>query len=88
MRSRGFSWSRSGLLLKRRADFTHDVLCLVVGGIVLALAAELIFTLYSGPYQGANMAGHLVNLLSFYMIYQAIVVTGGDSAPGSTLPAI
>ena len=44
--------------------------------IVVTIASELAFTLYSDVYGPANLIGHYFKIVSFYLIYRAVVVTG------------
>ncbi len=49
---------------------------LLVGSIVVTIVAELCFTLYTGPYAAFNMVGHLLKIVSFYLVYKALIETG------------
>ncbi len=60
----------------KRVNFEPGVLWLLMTSMALTIAAELVFTLYVNVYGHANMVGHLLTLISFYLIYKAIVVTG------------
>ena len=67
----------SGLLLfKNRAEFEGRVFKLLVSSIALTIVSELAFTSYVNVYGFANLVGHLLKIVSFYLIYRAIVVTG------------
>ncbi len=66
----------AALLFHRRGSFDRDVLWLLEASIALTIASELAFTLYTHPYGLANFIGHLFKLVSFYLIYRAIIVTG------------
>ena len=44
--------------------------------IVLTVMSELMFTLYTDNYGITNALGHIFKVMSFYMIYRAIVMTG------------
>ena len=44
--------------------------------MAFAVATEMAFTLYTDVYGIANMVGHLLNVVSFYFIYLALVQTG------------
>ena len=65
-----------GLLIKRRKEFSADIYKLLLAAMALAVATEMAFTLYSDVYGIANMVGHLLNVVSFYFIYRALVQTG------------
>ncbi|NCA90259.1 MAG: diguanylate cyclase, partial [Gammaproteobacteria bacterium] len=42
---------------------------------LVTIAQELAFTAYIGVYDLANMAGHLLKLVAYYLLYRAIFVT-------------
>ena len=44
--------------------------------MALAISTEMAFTLYTDVYGIANMVGHLLNVVSFYLIYRALIETG------------
>lgn len=64
------------LLWRARAHFERDVFAALTAALVLAAAAEASFTLYRDVTGLANMAGHLLKLSAFVLIYRALVVTG------------
>jgi hypothetical protein len=68
----------SAILLHRagRAAFDDFVRPQVLASIVLTMAAELAFTFYTGVYDAANMAGHLLRFVASCLMYRAIVVNG------------
>jgi PAS domain S-box-containing protein len=65
----------AALFVKRHA-FDHTVLKLMALSILSSIISELSFTQYVSVYGAANMAGHFFELLSYVLIYRAIVVTG------------
>jgi signal transduction histidine kinase/PAS domain-containing protein len=65
-----------GLLIKKRKEFSADIYKLLLAAMALAFATEMAFTLYTDVYGIANMVGHLLNVVSFYLIYRALVQTG------------
>jgi signal transduction histidine kinase len=65
-----------GILYVKRKDFSPSVFKLLMAAIATAVATEMAFTLYTDVYGIANMAGHLLNVVSFYFIYRALVETG------------
>jgi signal transduction histidine kinase len=65
----------AALIVKRYA-FDRTVLKLMVLSILSSIISELNFTQYASVYGAANMAGHFFELLSYILIYRAIVVTG------------
>ncbi len=64
------------LLVRKRQHFDPRVLRLVIWSIVATIAEELAFTLYKDPYGPANLLGHYLKIVSFYLIYRAIIHTG------------
>jgi PAS domain S-box-containing protein len=64
------------VLFRKREEFDPKVFWLVVSSISLTVASELCFTLYQDPYAFFNMLGHFLKIISFYLIYRAIVDTG------------
>lgn len=66
----------AGFFVRRRQDFDPSVLRMLVASIVVTAASELCFTLYAGPYGLFNLLGHLLKILSTYLLYIAIVRTG------------
>jgi len=64
------------VLFRKRDEFDPRVLRLMVSSISLTIASELCFTLYHGPYGFFNFLGHFLKIVSFYLIYRAIVDIG------------
>ena len=65
-----------GILIKKRKEFSSNIYKLLLTAMALAVATEMAFTLYTDVYGIANMVGHLLNVVSFYFIYRALVETG------------
>ena len=63
-------------LWRRRAEFDHNVQRLIVWSIILTIGSELAFTFYVSVYGSFNFIGHILKILSFYLIYKAIIETG------------
>ena len=68
----------ASLVLLHRAGRNLDarVLRLMSASIALSIASELAFTLYTDVYGILNMVGHLLMIVSFYLVYLAIIETG------------
>ena len=62
-------WSRS-------EDFDALVFRRLVFSILLTIAAELTFTVYTNLYGLRNLIGHFLKCISFYLVYKAIIETG------------
>jgi signal transduction histidine kinase len=62
-------------VLKKNALDPH-VLKLLIASIAVTIVAELAFTLYVSAYGFSNLVGHYFKILSFYLIYLALIHTG------------
>jgi len=63
-------------LWQRRNEFDAKVLRLIAWSIILTIGSELAFTFYVSVYGLSNFIGHILKILSFYLIYKAIIETG------------
>jgi len=63
------------LLWRHRREFDPGVLRMLSWSIVLTIASELAFTFYFGVYDLSNLLGHMLKILSFYLIYKALIQT-------------
>ncbi len=67
----------SGFLLFRKKDvFEVRVLRLIVLSITAAVLAELSFAFYADVYDLFNLLGHVFHIISFALMYAAIIRTG------------
>jgi PAS domain S-box-containing protein len=64
------------LLFKHQSEFDPDVFKWVVWSIIVTIASELAFTFYTDPYGFPNLIGHFFKIISFYLIYKALIETG------------
>ena len=64
------------LLFRKRYEFDASVLRLLVASIILTIVSELAFTFYVHAYGLSNLIGHYLKIISFYLIYKAIIETG------------
>jgi len=64
------------ILFKSRAFLDDHVVKLVLASIIFTILSELSFTLYTDLYGLANMVGHYLKVVSFYLIYKAIIERG------------
>lgn len=64
------------LLYRHRERFDPPVFRQMVSSLMMSIIAELIFTFYVSVYDVFNLLGHLFKIISFYLIYKAIVETG------------
>ncbi len=63
-------------LLKNRIEFDKNVLQWIIWSILFTIASELTFTSYIDAYGLSNLIGHFLKVISFYLIYKALVETG------------
>ncbi|MFH1491315.1 MAG: MASE3 domain-containing protein [Pseudomonadota bacterium] len=63
-------------LMKNREVFSSRILHLLAAAVILTILAELAFTFYISVYGFSNLIGHFIKIISFYLIYRAIIVTG------------
>jgi PAS domain S-box-containing protein len=64
------------VLHKKKEYFNSHLFDLVVASNIVNIASELNFTFYETPYSLPNLTGHILKVISFYLIYKAIIVTG------------
>jgi hypothetical protein len=64
------------LLWRRRGEFDREVFRLIAWSIILTVGSELAFTFYVSVYGLSNFIGHILKILSFYLIYKALIETG------------
>lgn len=60
----------------KRTEFDPDVFKMVIAAIVCTIGAELAFTFYLNVYGFLNLIGHFFKIISFFLIYRAVIVTG------------
>ncbi|MBI5343008.1 MAG: PAS domain S-box protein [Deltaproteobacteria bacterium] len=60
---------------RKKERFDRDVLQILVASIVVAVASDMAFTLYTDVYGILNLVGHFLEIFSFYLVYRAIVAT-------------
>lgn len=63
------------LLYRRRRAFDPAVVRFLSAALAAAIAAEIAFTQYASVYGSANLLGHLLRIVSLYLVYKAIVQT-------------
>jgi signal transduction histidine kinase len=64
------------LLYQKREEFAPNVFRLLMGSMITAIIAELFFSSYVSVYSHANLIGHIFRIISFYLIYKAVIQTG------------
>ncbi len=63
-------------LVRYRERFDRKVLKLIIGSIVFIILSEMALTLYANVYGVWNLTGHYFKLVSYYLIYRAMIKTG------------
>lgn len=63
-------------LWKKKAFFERNLLVLVSTSIGLTALSEATFTLYTDMFGIFNVVGHVLKVVSFYLIYKAVVEKG------------
>ncbi len=63
-------------LFQKKSEFDQNIFALLYISIVLTIGAELAFTFYVSVYGLSNLVGHYLKIISFYLIYKAIIETG------------
>jgi hypothetical protein len=64
------------LLYRNRAKFERDIYLILLFSLVCTIVSELAFTFYVSNYGFSNLVGHYFKIISFYLIYKAIIETG------------
>lgn len=64
------------LLLFYRHRFDSNVLFWILLSLIMKMFSELAFSTYAGVYDFSNFIGHYLKILSFILIYKAIIETG------------
>jgi PAS domain S-box-containing protein len=63
-------------LMRKKSHFEPATLKLIVGSIGFTIAEELFLTVYVGVYDFSNFIGHYLKIVSFYLLYKAVIQTG------------
>jgi len=63
-------------LFQKHKEFDPRVFRLLAASILITIGAELAFTFYISVYGLSNLIGHFFKIISFYLIYKAIIETG------------
>ena len=65
-----------GTLWRVRGRFDRDVMQLLVLSILFSVAAVLSADIYTDAYEYNSILGHCLTVVSYYLVYKAIVQTG------------
>lgn len=67
----------TSVMFIRRQDFEPEILKYIIASILTMIGSELILTLYANNLFGPlNIIGHFLKIISFYLIYKAIIEAG------------
>lgn len=61
---------------KKRTEIDRFVRNLIIASIAASIAAKMMFTLYSDIYGFLNFLGHILEFISYALIYKAVIQTG------------
>ena len=64
------------ILYQKRQHIDVTVYRLMLASLAVSIGSELAFTFYIHAYGLSNLIGHYFKIISFYLIYRAIIVTG------------
>ena len=64
------------MLYRHRTQFAPSVFMLLAGSVGITMIAEIVLTLWRDPFDIFSAIGHFLKIVSFYLIYRAIIVTG------------
>ncbi len=62
------------LIIRTRYLYDRRLFNQIAGSIIFTIISEFSFTLYTDNYGITNVIGHLFKVLSFYLIYQSVIV--------------
>jgi hypothetical protein len=63
-------------IVKTKRHIFPQITRLLLISIVLTIISELSFTFYVSVYGTSNLIGHIFKIVSFYLIYKAVIVQG------------
>lgn len=63
-------------LYKHREEFEPYIFRLLIASVAVTIVSELLFTFYISVYGLSNLLGHILKIVSFYLIYKGIIQTG------------
>lgn len=61
-------------LYRNRTYLDISVFNLIILSLLLTISSEILFTFYVSVYGISNLVGHLFKIISFFLIYQAVIV--------------
>ncbi|MCP3876014.1 MAG: PAS domain S-box protein [Desulfobacteraceae bacterium] len=64
------------VLFTKKNEFDINIFKLIVASAIVTIGGELAFTFYVSVYGISNLVGHFFKIISFFLIYKAIIETG------------
>jgi len=64
------------MLYRRRQELHQTIYRLLTASIGFTIAGEISFSLYTDVYGSANLIGHLFKIVSYYLVYRAVLAHG------------
>ncbi len=65
----------TAVLRSRRGTYSSPVYRMLLLSIIFTILSELSFMVYLSNYDYLNLLGHILKIVSFYLVYRAVVVT-------------
>jgi len=63
-------------LYQHRSEFDPGILKLLIASIITTIIGEVAFTFYISAYGFSNLLGHFMKIISFFLIYKALIYSG------------
>ena len=64
------------IMVQRRTLFEKQIFIFLITSTISTIIAEMAFTCYVSVFGFSNLVGHIFKIISFYLVYKAIVETG------------
>lgn len=69
----GFTWYQ---YWRKKNLFSKKVFLYLFGSLAVTMISEIAFITYVGVYDLSNLIGHYFKIISFYLLYRGVIVTG------------
>lgn len=64
------------ILYRNRSMFNKNIFYLIISSMIMTIASELSFTLYTTAVGIPNLIGHIFKIVAFFLLYKAIISIG------------
>ncbi|MFX1496340.1 MAG: MASE3 domain-containing protein [Promethearchaeota archaeon] len=64
------------ILYRKRSTFDKNIFFLIISSMIITIASELSFTLYTTAVGIPNLIGHIFKIMAFFLLYKAIISIG------------